>query len=78
MRAQKFIASFRLYSHETGNTSVSDGGALPHVASNAEVQRWCTAGNILINGEKVAWDEEVDFPIISVVCFQNGKQVTLL
>lgn len=46
-------------------------------ASNSEVRRWCNAGSVLINSEPVVWDEEIDFPIISIVLFPKGKRVTL-
>lgn len=32
---------------------------------------------VIINGESVAWDEPVDFPIFSVVLFPRNK-ITLL
>ena len=38
-------------------------------ASNSELKRWCENGSLVINGEKVKWNEEIDFPIISVVLF---------
>ena len=68
MIAQKFIASFKIFSHENKLAP----------ASNSEVQRWCSTGQVVINGEKVAWNEELDFPIFSVVVFPKGKRVTLL
>lgn len=46
-------------------------------ASKSELRRWCDAGNVVFNGEPVAWDEPIDFPIISVVIFPNGKRITL-
>lgn len=46
-------------------------------ASSSELKRWCQNGALVINGEKVAWDEELDFPMFSVVLFPKNK-VTLL
>jgi hypothetical protein len=68
MKAKQFIAQFRIFSRE---------GQIK-VASNSEIQRWCQAGNVLINSEKVDWDEDMDFPIFSVIVFPRGKRVTLL
>ena len=48
-------------------------------ASAAELRRWLENGAIQANGEKLAWDEEMDFPIGSFVLFPaSGKRVTLL
>lgn len=46
-------------------------------ASKSELRRWCDAKNVVFNGEAVTWDEPIDFPIISVVIFPNGKRITL-
>jgi len=45
--------------------------------SNSELKRWCQNKALIINGESVAWDEKVDFPIISVVLFPKNR-ITLL
>lgn len=45
-------------------------------ASASELKRWVQNGALVINGEKVAWDEEIDFPISSVVLFPKNP-VTL-
>lgn len=41
-------------------------------ASNSELKRWLQNGAVVVNGEKVAWDEVMDFPIISVVLFPKN------
>jgi tyrosyl-tRNA synthetase len=46
-------------------------------ASKSEFRRWIKNGSFLINGEKVAIDEILDFPIFSVVLFPKGKKITL-
>jgi ATP-dependent DNA ligase len=46
-------------------------------ASNSELKRWCQSKAFIINGEAVAWDEPVDFPVFSVVLFPKHP-VTLL
>lgn len=46
-------------------------------ASNSELKRWCMNKALIINGESVAWDEEIDFQVFSVVLFPKNK-ITLL
>lgn len=70
MIAQKFIAQFKIFSKERLKGGLGS-------ASNSEIQRWCKAGNVVINAETVEWNEEIDFPIISVRLFPKGKVVTL-
>lgn len=36
-------------------------------ASSSELKRWLQNGAVLANGEKLAWDEEMGFPIFSFV-----------
>lgn len=38
-------------------------------ASGSELKRWIQNKALVINGETLAWDEKIDFPIISVVLF---------
>jgi hypothetical protein len=45
--------------------------------SNSELKRWLMNKAVIVNGEAVAWDEKVDFPIISVVIFPKNR-ITLL
>jgi hypothetical protein len=47
-------------------------------ASRSERRRWFKAGNIIVNAEPLEPDEEMDFPLISVVLFPKGKRITLL
>ena len=72
MTALKFIASFKIFSREK-----TKGDLGP--ASNSEVKRWIDSQSVLINGETVEWNEEMNFPLISVVVFpKSEKRVTLL
>jgi len=43
-------------------------------ASNGELRRWIKNCAVLINSEKVTWDEEIDFPVFSLVFFPSSKQ----
>ena len=45
-------------------------------ASNSELKRWIKNQALVINGERVKWDEVMDFPITSVVLFPKNP-VTL-
>ena len=47
-------------------------------ATNSELRRWIKDGAVLFNGERVVWDEEVDFPLISLVFFPSGKRRTTI
>lgn len=46
-------------------------------ASNSELKRWIQSQSLVINAERVTWDEPMDFPLISVVLFPKNP-VTLL
>lgn len=46
-------------------------------ASSSELKRWIQNKALIINGEPVAFDEIIDFPVFSVVLFPKHK-VTLL
>lgn len=46
-------------------------------ASSSELKRWIQNKAFVINNETVDWNEEIDFPIISVVLFPK-KRITLL
>jgi hypothetical protein len=41
-------------------------------ASTSELKRWIQNGALVINNEKVTVDEEIDFPITSVVLFPKN------
>lgn len=41
-------------------------------ASNSELRRWIQNKAFVVNGEKVDWDEPMDFPINSVVLFPKN------
>ena len=48
--------------------------------SNSELRRWIKQGVILFNTERVEFDEEVDFPVFSLVVFPNSikRKTTLI
>ena len=46
-------------------------------ASNSELKRWVKNQALRINGESMKWDEEIDFPVFSVVLFPKNP-ITLL
>ena len=54
------------------------GLGIPSIpASNSELRRWCNTA-LIMNGEHVTWDEELDFPIISAQLFTNKRKITLI
>ena len=46
------------------------------VASSSEIKRWLQNGAVKCNGERLDWNEEMDFPIFSFVIFPKNP-VTL-
>jgi len=44
--------------------------------SNSELKRWIKNGSVLFNGETVDVNEEIDFPVNSIIFFPNGKRKT--
>ena len=42
-------------------------------ASNSELKRWLENKAVIVNGEPLIWDEEMDFHIFSVVLFPNSE-----
>lgn len=50
------------------------------LVSNSELRRWIANGSVLFNSERVTWDEEVDFPVFSLVFFpkSDNRKTTLV
>ena len=48
--------------------------------SNGELRRHMQQGGVLINGQRVAVDEAIDFPVFSLVFFpkSDGRRTTLV
>lgn len=46
-------------------------------ASNSELKRWCQNQAVSINGGRVKFDQEIEFPITSMFLFPK-KKVTLI
>ncbi len=48
--------------------------------SNSELRRWMSNGSVLINSEKVKWDEPVDYLVFSIVFFPSSlkRRTTIL
>ena len=44
--------------------------------SNAELKRWIRNGSVLWNTEKCEVNEEIDFPVDSLVFFPKSKRKT--
>lgn len=41
--------------------------------SNSELRRWINQGVVLFNTERVNIEEEIDFPVFSLVIFPKSK-----
>ena len=46
--------------------------------SNGELKRHMQQGGVLVNGERVAPDERIDFPVFSLVFFPKSKRRTTI
>ena len=46
-------------------------------ASNSEIKRWLQNKSIIVNGDRPNFDDEVIFPIESMVLFPKKNRVTL-
>ena len=75
MNVLSFLRNLHAVCHFQSNEGKKVGDA-----SGSELKRMLQNNVMLINGERVRWDEEIDFPIISVVMFpkNEGKRCTLL
>lgn len=72
MNAWMFLRSL----HEVCSFQTREGTKVGK-ASSSELKRWIQNKALIINGETIAWDELMDFPIFSVVLFPKNP-VTLL
>lgn len=52
-------------------------GAKIGIASNGELLRWLKNQVLSINGQKVKFDEMIDYPIFEVSLFTKDKKITL-
>ena len=72
MNAWEFLRSL----HELCSFQTREGKKVGK-ASSSELKRWIQNKAIIINGETVDWQEEIDFPVFKVVLFPKNP-VTLL
>lgn len=45
------------------------------MATRSEIKRWMQNKAVLFNAETMTWDEEIDFPIISLVLFPKSDGI---
>lgn len=43
-------------------------------ASNSEIRRWLLNKAVIINGQHLAWDQEIEFPVTSLVFFPRSEK----
>ena len=72
MKAIQFLTNL----HEVCSFQTREGKKVGK-ASTSELRRWIQNKALLINGETVEVNEEIDFPVFSVVLFPKNP-VTLL
>lgn len=72
MNAWEFLRSL----HELCSFQTREGKKVGK-ASSSELKRWIQNKALIINGETVDWNEEIDFPVFSVVLFPKNP-ITLL
>lgn len=46
--------------------------------SNGELRRHITQGGVLVNGERITADEQIDFPVFSLVFFPKAARRTTI
>lgn len=73
MNGLQFIRSL----HEVCQFQTKEGAKIG-IASNSELKRWLTNGAVEVNGHKLLPDDEIDFPIFSIVLFPKRARTTLL
>lgn len=61
--------------HEVCHFQTKEGRKVGR-ASNSEIRRWIQNKAVLFNGESVELNEEIDFPVFSLVLFPKNP-VTL-
>jgi len=49
------------------------------LATNSDLRRWINEGSITFNGERLQWNDEVQFPLTDLVFFPKSakKRITL-
>lgn len=46
-------------------------------ASSSELKRWLQSQAVLLNGRRIKWDEEVDFPVEQLILFPKKNRTTI-
>ena len=46
--------------------------------TNSELKRWLQNQSVLLNGRRIKWNEEVDFPVKELVLFPKKNKTTIL
>jgi hypothetical protein len=69
MNAWKWLLDLHSVCHFQTNEGKKVG-----MASNSELKRWLQNSVVWVNGEVLKWDEEMNFPIHSVVLYPKNEQ----
>lgn len=46
-------------------------------ATNSELKRWLQSQSVQLNGRRIKWNEEVDFPVNQLILFPKKSKVTI-
>lgn len=47
-------------------------------ATNSELKRWLKNQSVQLNGRRISWDEDVDFPVKQLILFPKKRKTTIL
>ncbi len=72
MNALEFLKGLRPAIPMSVEQNGSEEG--PRPMSNGELRRHIQQGGVLINAERVAVDESIDFPVFSIVFFPSSPK----
>jgi len=48
------------------------------LATNSELKRWLQQQSVQLNGRRIKFDEEVDFPVKELILFPKKRRTTIL
>ncbi len=46
--------------------------------TNSELKRWLQNQSVQVNGRRIKWNEEVDFPVQELVLFPKRNRTTII
>ena len=46
-------------------------------ATNSELKRWLQNQSVMLNGRRIKWNEEVNFPVEQLILFPKRNRITI-